>query len=205
MSTGRGYLRLLTAQARGQAQYRASFWFDAVSSIAFGLADIGAVLVLFHAGGTLGGFRRAEGLLMAAIAASGFALADLWTPARLALTLVAPLAGGVLFGAVFVASATVAFWWIDSGEFANGFTYGGRDFTAYPMNVYEGFFRRFFAYGLGFAFAGYYPALALLGRPDPLGGPAWLGWAAPAVALVAAALAAAVWRTGIRRYRSTGS
>ena len=114
--------------------------------------------------------------------------------------------GAVFFGAIFVATATVAFWWIDSGEFANGFTYGGRDFTSYPITVYSGLFRRIFAYSLGFAFVAYYPALALLGRPDPLGLPGWAGlvrrrwWPCAAVAV-----AALVWRFGVRHYRSTGS
>ncbi|MFG3698466.1 ABC transporter permease [Micromonospora sp. NPDC047620] len=128
-----------------------------------------------------------------------------WTPARALLVVVAPLAGVVFFGAVFVATATVSFWWVDSGELANSVTYGGRDFTSYPVTVFGGWFRAVFAYGLGFAFVSYHPALALLGRADPLGLPAWVGWAAPAVALVAAAGAAAAWRTGVRHYRSTGS
>lgn len=126
-------------------------------------------------------------------------------PARGALVVVAPLAGAVLFGSIFVATATVAFWWIDSGEFANGVTYGGRDFTAYPITVYDWAFRLVFAYGLGFAFVAYYPALALFGRPDPLGAPALLAWSSPAVAAVAVLLAVLVWRIGIRHYRSTGS
>jgi ABC-2 type transport system permease protein len=128
-----------------------------------------------------------------------------WTPARVLVAVLTPLGGGMLFGSVFVATATVAFWWIDSGEAGNAFTYGGRDFTAYPMTVYEGFFRRLLGYGLGFAFAGYYPGLVLLGRPDPLGAPGWLGWATLPVGLVAAVVAAQVWRLGIRQYRSTGS
>ncbi|WP_329012530.1 ABC-2 family transporter protein [Micromonospora rifamycinica] len=128
-----------------------------------------------------------------------------WTPARVALAVVAPLAGVVFFGSLFVATATVAFWWVDSGELANAVTYGGRDFTSYPVTVFEGWFRAAFAYGLGFAFVSYQPALALLGRADPLGLPSWAGWTAPVVALVAAVVAAAAWRTGIRHYRSTGS
>jgi ABC-2 type transport system permease protein len=263
---GGGYLKLIGAQARGQAQYRASFWFEVVSSVLFGVLDLVAVLVTFHAGGTLGGFRMSEGLVMAGVAGTGFALADLavgsverlrlyirtgtldavllrplgalrqliamdfaprragrvvvmtiilivaaawadvdWTPVHVALVVVAVLSGAVLFSAVFVAGATVAFWWIDSGEFANGFTYGGRDLTSYPMTIYGGFFRRVFAYGLGFAFAGYYPTLVLLDRPDPLGAPAWLGWAAPGVSALATLAAALFWRTGVRHYRSTGS
>ncbi|MEU4222169.1 ABC-2 family transporter protein [Actinoplanes sp. NPDC026623] len=128
-----------------------------------------------------------------------------WTPARVVLLVVTPLAGAVFFASIFVLSASLAFWWVDSGEVGSAFTYGGRDFTAYPTPVYSGWFRVVFAYGLGFGFVAYQPALALLGRADPLGMPAWAGFASPLVALLAAGLAAAVWRTGIRHYRSTGS
>jgi ABC-2 type transport system permease protein len=128
-----------------------------------------------------------------------------WTPARAALVVTAPLAGAVFFASIFVTSASLAFWWVESGEVGNAFTYGGRDFTAYPITVYGGWFRALFAYGLGFGFVAYHPALALLGRADPLGLPSWVGWASPLVALVAAGVAAAVWRLGIRHYRSTGS
>ena len=47
--------------------------------------------------------------------------------------------------------------------------------------------------------------LALLDRSDPLGAPALLGYASPAVAVVAAGAAGLMWRTGVRHYRSTGS
>ena len=127
------------------------------------------------------------------------------TPARLALLAVTPIAGAVIFGAVFVATATVAFWWIEAGEIANGLTYGGLTFAQYPITIYGALFRRLFAYGIGFAFVAYYPALILLDRADPLGAPALLGYASPAVAVVAAAFAALMWRTGVRHYRSTGS
>jgi len=128
-----------------------------------------------------------------------------WTPARVALVIVAPIAGVLFFASIFVATATLSFFWIDSGALANAVTYGGRDFTSYPITVYGGWFRALFAYGLGFAFVSYHPALALLGRADPLGLPGWVGWTAPGVALLAVAAAAAAWRFGIRHYRSTGS
>ncbi|MGN9890797.1 ABC transporter permease [Micromonospora sp. L31] len=140
-------------------------------------------------------------VLVVALATAGID----WTPGRVVLAVVAPLAGVVFFGSLFVATATVSFYWVESGELANSVTYGGRDFTSYPVTIFEGWFRAAFAYGLGFAFVSYQPALALLGRADPLGLPAWAGWAAPGVALVAAAGAAAAWRVGVRHYRSTGS
>jgi viologen exporter family transport system permease protein len=128
-----------------------------------------------------------------------------WTPARVTLALLVPVAGAVFFGAIFVLSASLAFWWVDSGQLGNAFTYGGRDFTSYPVPVYAGWFRAVFAYGLGFGFVAYQPALALLGRTDPLGLPGWTGYVSSLVALVAAGIAALVWRSGIRHYRSTGS
>lgn len=128
-----------------------------------------------------------------------------WTPARVLLVTLAPLSCAVFMGSIFVLSASLAFWWVDSGEIGSAFTYGGRDFTSYPITVYGPAFRGLFAYAFGFAFVSYQPALTLLGRADPLGLPAWAGFASPLVALAAASVAAAVWRIGIRHYRSTGS
>ncbi|MFL6144065.1 MAG: ABC transporter permease [Labedaea sp.] len=147
--------------------------------------------------------RVVQGLLVYLIALS---LADVpWTPARVLLAVMTPLAGAVLFASLLIAGATVAFWWVESGEIAASVTYGGKDFASYPITVYGGLFRQLFAFGLGFAFVGYLPALALLGRSDPLGTPGWLHWCAPLVAALAASGALLLWRTGIRHYRSTGS
>jgi ABC-2 type transport system permease protein len=128
-----------------------------------------------------------------------------WTPLTAVFAVLAPVVGAVFFGALFVAGATVAFWWVESGEVANAFTYGGRDFTSYPVTLYGGAFRAVFAFALGFAFVAYYPALALLDLPDPLGLPGWLRWCSPVAAALAACLAALFWRRGVRTYRSTGS
>src|SRR5207244_13427953 len=124
--------------------------------------------------------------------------------AWVALWVVTPVAGSMIVGAVFSAAATVAFWSVESGEIANGLTYGGLSFTQYPITIYGTLFRRLFAYGIGFAFVAYYPTLALLDRPDPLGAPTFLGYAAPAVAVMAAVAAGLLWQTGVRPYRSTG-
>ena len=67
------------------------------------------------------------------------------------MIVLSPLYAAVYFMGIFVGGATVAFYWIESGEFANAFTYGGRTFSMYPVSIYSGLFRRVFAYGLGFA------------------------------------------------------
>ncbi|MFI6978211.1 ABC transporter permease [Embleya sp. NPDC050154] len=132
--------------------------------------------------------------------------ADLhWTPARVLVLVLTPIAGCALFAAVFVLGACVAFWFVESGEMANAFTYGGKEFARYPATIYPGLLRRVFGYGVGLALVGYHPALFLTGRADPLGGPDWLAWLSPVVAAFAWTIALLVWRTGIRHYRSTGS
>ena len=260
------YRHIVAAQVRSQAQYRASFAVDVVGSVLFGVLDIASVLVLFRVAPALGGFALADVFLMAALAGTAFALADLAvgnverlrvyvrsglldavlvrplgvltqltvsdvaprrvgrvlfgvavlavaaahariapTPLSLTVLVMTPIAGAVIFAGIFVATAAVAFWWIDSGEIANGLTYGGLNFTQYPITIYGALFRRLFAYAIGFAFVAYYPALALLGRRDPLGGPALLGYAAPVAAAVIGAGAALIWRRGVRHYRSSGS
>lgn len=257
---------MVRAQARGQAQYRASFTVELAGAAVFGLLDLVTVVVMFGMTRRLVGFDLRQAFLIASLAATSFALADAvvgniertrlyvrtgvldavlirplgsltqlvaldfsarrlgrvmvtlvafgvaitaagidWTPARVALLIAAPVAGAVIFGAILVTTSTVAFWWVESGDFANAFVYGGRDFSGYPLNIYGGVLRRMFGYGLGLAFTGYYPALALLGRADPLGAPAALGWLSPVVAVAAAALAGLAWRVAIRHYRSTGS
>ncbi|NUT32189.1 MAG: ABC transporter permease [Hamadaea sp.] len=143
----------------------------------------------------------ATAILAYALSAAGV----MWTPAKVLLLAVTLPAGALFFSAIFVATATVAFWWIESGELGNIITYGGRDFTSYPLSIFGDWFRRMFGFGLGLGFVAYYPALALLGLPDPLGLPAWTGWVAFLVAPAAAAVAALIWRTGVRHYRSTGS
>lgn len=151
--------------------------------------------------------RRAGRLLVAVVlvpVAAAWAGVH-WTPTAAVCLLLAMVGGSLLFSAIFIGTGTVAFWWIESGEFGNSFTYGGRDFASFPITVYGPAFRNLFAFGLGLGFTGYYPTLVLLGRPDPLGAPSWFGWLSVPVGTVACGLAALLWRAGVRRYRSTGS
>ncbi|GLW91465.1 ABC transporter permease [Actinokineospora globicatena] len=147
--------------------------------------------------------RAVQGLVLYIVA---LCVADIpWTVERTLFALIVPISGAVFFSSLFVAGATVAFWWIESGELANAFTYGGRDFTSYPSTMYGGWFRDLFTLGLGFGFVAYFPSLVLLGKPDPLGLPTAVAWGSPLVSIIAACLATVIWRFGVRHYRSTGS
>ncbi|MGH8885810.1 MAG: ABC transporter permease [Egibacteraceae bacterium] len=127
-----------------------------------------------------------------------------WTGIKVVLLLVTILAGALIFAAVWVLAICVVFWSVEGKETANAFTYGGSFLTQFPITVYDAWLRRFLAYVVPMAFVCYFPALYLLDKPDPLGLPFWLRFAAPAVALVAAGCAGGVWRVAVRHYRSAG-
>ena len=128
-----------------------------------------------------------------------------WTPARVALMALTPLAGAVVFGSVFIATCAIGFWLVEGMEFANAFTYGGNYLSSFPFNIFGNVMRRFFTFVIPAAFVAYLPTLALLGRDDPAGLPGWLSWCARPAALLAAAAAGLVWRTGLRKYVGAGS
>ena len=151
---------------------------------------------------------RRAGRVVQGLATYGVALTVAgidWTPPRVLLAVVAPLAGAVCYGAIFTAGAALMFWLVEGAEVVNTVTYGGRDFASYPTSMYGPWFGRLFGFVLGLAAIGYLPALALLGRSDPLGTPGWTHWCAPAVSVVWAVCAAGIWRVAIRHYQSTGS
>ena len=133
------------------------------------------------------------------------ALSVEWSVARFALLGAALIGGTCLFCGLYVLSATLSFWTIESLEIINCVTDGGRETAQYPLSIYRPWFRRFFTFAIPLACFSYYPVLAILGRPDPLGAPDWFLWTAPALGIVFLIICLQVWRIGVRHYCSTGS
>jgi ABC-2 type transport system permease protein len=147
--------------------------------------------------------RIAQGVFVLLVAQQQLRL--VWTPARLGMLSVALASGAVIFFAVFVLGAAYSFWTVEGTEVINTFTFGGTTMASYPLDIFDGWLRRLVTFVLPLAFVNYYPALFLLGRPDPLGLPGWTGWLCPLVAVLCAAAARWGWSAGVRHYQSTGS
>jgi ABC-2 type transport system permease protein len=200
-----------------------------LSSVAFGLADL-AIGSMERLGqrvrdGTLDTLLVRPAPVLAQVAADRFALRRLgrvtqgalvlgyalgaldvhWTPLRLLLMPVAVLSGAAIFSAVFVAGAAFQFVAQDASEVQNAFTYGGATLLQYPPTVFGRELVRGVTFLLPLAFVTWIPAAYVLGRPIPLGLPAWVAFAPPLVAAVCCALSGLAWRAGLRSYRSTGS
>ena len=75
----------------------------------------------------------------------------------------------------------------------------------YPLEMFGREFRVFVTLFIPVAFLNYYPARWLLGKTDPSDPWYFLSFLAPVVALITLAIAALVWRQGLRHYNSTGS
>lgn len=128
-----------------------------------------------------------------------------WSPLTVLLVLTTPLVGAVIIGSIWVATCSVSFWVVEGRELANAFTYGSQLSTAYPVTVFGPWLRSLLCFAVPAAFVAYFPALAILGRDDPLGLPHALRYAAPLVAVVAAGVAALIWRAAVRHYQGAGS
>lgn len=128
-----------------------------------------------------------------------------WTPGRVAMVPIMIGSGIVIFGALWVLTASLQFVLVESHAATKSVTYGGAFLTQYPMSVFGREFVRGVTFVVPLAFVNWEPSLYVLGRPDPLGLPYPLRFASPLVAVVLCLLAVPAWRTGLRHYRSTGS
>jgi ABC-2 type transport system permease protein len=150
---------------------------------------------------------RRVGKTLQGVAVLVYALVALdvdWTAGRVLAIPLAVVAGALIYGAIWVALATIAFWIVDAIEFVNAFTYGGSFMASYPIGIFARWLRGLVVFLIPVAFVAYFPALYVLDKEDELGLPAGLQYLSPLVAVLAALVAAPVWKNAVRHYRSAG-
>jgi ABC-2 type transport system permease protein len=147
--------------------------------------------------------RFAQGLIILGFAAH--ALESGWTIFRAALLMFAITCGVCMFLGLVILQATSAFWTTETLEVWNAFTYGGVTMSQYPIDIYRPWFRKFFMFVIPIACINYFPAIAILGRVDPLGTTAAVQMLAPLAGPTFLLLCLQCWKLGVRHYRSTGS
>ena len=141
--------------------------------------------------------KLAQGVVTLGIA---LAAADVqWTGLRCLCLLLMIIGGVCVFSSLFLLEAALSFFTLEGLEFMNCFTYGAREHFAYPLSVYGEGMLRFGTFIIPYALFSYYPLQYLLGRAAA--GYAFLPLIAPLFALPCYA----VWRMGVRRYKSAGS
>lgn len=151
---------------------------------------------------------RRVGRFLQGSAVLAFALVTLdveWSADRVALLIFTVACGVCTFVGLIILQATSAFWTTESLEVWNAFTYGGATMSQYPAEIYRPWFRRFFTFVIPLACINYFPGVAILGRPDPLGTSLAFQRLAPLAGPLFLLIALQIWKIGVRHYRSTGS
>lgn len=122
-----------------------------------------------------------------------------WTPVKAAALLLMIAAGVLIFAGLFIVYASLCFFTLDGLEFMNIFTDGAREYGKYPVSIYGKRVLQFCTYLVPFALFQYYPFLFLLDRA-----PAAYGLL-PIVSCLFLLPCLALWKLGVRHYKSTGS
>lgn len=123
-----------------------------------------------------------------------------WTLYKIFVLLLISIGSFIIFFSIFVLKASFCFWTIEGLEFMNILAEGGKKVAQYPIDIYEKWFRNFFAFIVPFGFVNYYPVLYLFGKSDN-----WYFGLFPMFTLVFLGLCLAIWKIGINHYESTGS
>ena len=147
--------------------------------------------------------RLAQGLVVTVIGTQS--LGFHWTVSAIALALWTIAGGVALFVGLMVIQGALSFWTTESLEVMNLLTYGGVQAAQFPLGLYEKWFRNFLIFVVPIGCVAYFPVLAILGKPDPLGTPSWLLPFTPLAGFAFLALSFLAWRAGVAKYTSTGS
>lgn len=111
----------------------------------------------------------------------------------------------LFFGGLFIIGASITFWTVESIEVVNILTYGGAEMMSYPMSIYPEWMRRIFTHIVPAIFLIYYPALFILGKPDPFGMTPYAYFLSPLVGISTLLVSIGIWNYGIRHYQSVGT
>jgi ABC-2 type transport system permease protein len=138
------------------------------------------------------------GLLMAGYAAGRLHMAA--TPVRVALVALTLVNGCAIYAAAFTIMTALTFWFKDRGSVAS-VVLMLEGFARYPATIFGKWLQMVLTWVVPFAFAAFYPASWLLGKP----GSGLMVALAPAAAVMTGLAAAAVWRGGVGSYEGSGS
>jgi ABC-2 type transport system permease protein len=123
-----------------------------------------------------------------------------WTLARLVMLLVALFSASLVQIAVIVGSSCAAFWVMNSWPVLS-LAWKLREFSPYPMSIFDGVFRFIFTFVVPIGFVAFYPSQIFL-RPEHV---APLVYLSPLVGIGMFALAYRIWTVGVNTYTGTGS
>ncbi len=107
----------------------------------------------------------------------------------------------LIYTAIKIATASIAFWTKASGHITHMF-YMVNDFSKYPTTIYNNFIRVVISYIIPFAFTAFYPACYFLGKAE---NPLYNLGGSVIISVVLMIISCFIWHKGISAYESAGS
>ena len=123
-----------------------------------------------------------------------------WSPLRVVLLFATLFGASLVLVSLAVSAGCSAFWITNSFPVLN-LAWKLREFSPYPMNIFDGLFRFTFTFILPIGFIAFYPAQLFL-RPDQVA--PWV-YLSPLVGILTFALTYWIWTKGVNGYSGTGS
>lgn len=123
-----------------------------------------------------------------------------WTPLNLFLLAVTLFSAALVLISIITLASCSAFWITNSFPVLN-LAWKLREFSPYPMSIFDGAFRFVFTFLLPIGFVAFYPSQLFL-RPQEVS--PWI-YFSPLVGLALFALTYRIWTLGVNQYTGTGS
>ena len=123
-----------------------------------------------------------------------------WNPPRMLTVIFMLIGGAAVFSGLFMIHAALCFFTLEGLECMNVLTDGAREYGKYPIGIYGKRMLQFCTFVVPYALIQYYPLLFLLGRTDSV----WY-MVIPLAAVLFLLPCYALWRYGVRHYKSSGS
>lgn len=123
-----------------------------------------------------------------------------WSLTRIILLLITLFSAALVQISIIVAASCATFWVIDSYPVL-GLAWKLREFSPYPMSIFDGAFRFTFTYIIPIGFVAFYPSQLFL-RPQDVSP---LIYFSPIVGIGLFALTYWIWTKGVNSYTGTGA
>jgi ABC-2 type transport system permease protein len=124
----------------------------------------------------------------------------IWSLDKIFTLFLMVVCGSLVFSALFLMGASFAFFATQGLDFMNVFTFGGREHGSYPFSIYGKEVLTFLTFVIPLALFQYWPLLYLLDMKRSA-----LYMLAPLFGLLILVPGYAIFRFGLRHYKSTGS
>lgn len=127
-------------------------------------------------------------------------LAIKWTFVKVALFIALFFSSSLIMISLMILAASSAFWTLNSFAVLN-LVFKFKDFSRYPLTIFNSFFKFLFTFIIPIGFIAYYP-LQLFLKPDQA---SILIFFSPIAGILLFVLAGFVWKIGVESYTGTGS